>query len=76
MLQVAQKLRFVKAALKAFFFKVFGRVDKRIRKAKEELDAIQSQLSFFQFNERLAEEDIIKLDELNQALNTEEAFLK
>lgn len=63
MLQVAQKLRFVKAALKALNFKVFGRVDKRIRKAKEELDAIQSQLSFFQFNERLAEEDIIKLDD-------------
>lgn len=73
---VVQKLRFVKAALKAWNFLVFGRVDERIRKAGEELDAIQSQLSLNQFNERLAEEEILKLDELNQALDTEEAFFK
>lgn len=63
-------------AFSTFHFKVFGRVDERIRKAREELDAIQSQLSLDQFNERLAEEEIIKLDELNQALDTEEAFFK
>lgn len=78
MFQVVQKLRFVKAALKAWNLKVFGRVDERIRKAREELYAIQSQLSLDQFNERqrLAEEDILKLDELNPALDTEEAFFK
>lgn len=54
--QVVQKLRFVKAALKAWNFEVFGRVDERIRKA--------------------GEEEILKLDELNQALDTEEAFFK
>lgn len=68
MSSITQKLKAVKAALKALNLKA-----KLIKKrAKDELDRIQAQLVYDQDNAQLAIDEAAKIDELNAADDVEE----
>lgn len=73
MYQVTQKLKAVKAALKAWNLQVFGKC--KNPKSKE-LDRIKAQLAYDQDNAQLAIDEAAKIDELNAALDVEESFYR